>query len=85
MRWYLHEALRFCRQLAVPDSLRKAERLEEWLIGKLYSGMALVPTREVKQFAPNELRGRGKLRSLRSAGRPPEPSSSPQGPKKFYC
>ena len=85
MRWYLHEALRFCRQLAVPDSLRKAERLEEWLIGKLYSGMALVPTREVKQFAPNELRGAASSEAFAVLEDHNRAKLITQGPKKFYC
>lgn len=85
MRWYLHEALRFCRQVAVPDSLRKAERLEEWLIGKLYSGMALVPTREVKQFAPNELRGAASSEAFAVLEDHNRAKLITQGPKKFYC
>lgn len=84
MRWYLHEALRFCRQLAIPESLRKAERLEEWLIGKLYSGMALVPTREVKQFAPNELRGAAGSEAFAVLEDHHRAMLITQGPKKFY-
>jgi putative DNA primase/helicase len=85
MRWYLHEALRFCRQLSIPESLRKAERLEEWLIGKLYSGMALVPTREVKQFAPNELRGAAGSEAFAVLEDHHRAMLITQGPKKFYC
>jgi putative DNA primase/helicase len=85
MRWYLHEALRFCRQLAIPESLRKAERLEEYLIGKLYSGMALVPTREVKQFAPNELRGAAGSEAFAVLEDHHRAKLITQGPKKFYC
>lgn len=56
MRWYLHESLRFMRQQAIPEGLRKAEMLEMWLIEKLYDGMPLVPTRFVSQGGPNSLR-----------------------------
>lgn len=85
MRWYLHEALRFCRQLAIPESLRKAERLEEWLVGKLYSGMALVPTREVKQFAPSELRGAAGAEAFAVLEDHNRAKLITQGQKKFYC
>ncbi|EHD2280230.1 DUF3987 domain-containing protein [Vibrio cholerae] len=85
MRWYLHEALRFCRQLAVPDSLRKAERLEEWLVTKLYSGMALVPTREAKQFAPSELRGAAGTEAFAVLEDHNRAKLITQGQKKFYC
>lgn len=85
MRWYLHEARRFCRQLAIPESLRKAERLEEWLIGKLYSGMALVPTREAKQFAPSELRGAAGSEAFAVLEDHNHAKLITQGPKKFYC
>ncbi|MBL8448575.1 MAG: DUF3987 domain-containing protein [Dechloromonas sp.] len=85
MRWYLHEALRFCRQLAVPDSLRKAERLEEWLVMKLYSGMTLVPTREVKQFAPSELRGAAGAEAFAVLEDHNRAKLITQGQKKFYC
>lgn len=84
MRWYLYEALRFCRQLAIPDSLRKAERLEEWLIGKLYSGMALVPTREAQQYGPNELRGKPGAEAFAVLEDHHRAKLIIQGPKKSY-
>jgi putative DNA primase/helicase len=56
MRWYLFESLRFCRQVAIPEGLRKAEMLEEWLIEMLRDGMPLVPTRVVSQMGPNPIR-----------------------------
>lgn len=85
MRWYLHESLRFMRQQAIPESLRKAERLEEWLISKLYGGMALVPTREAKQFAPNELRGAAGTEAFAVLEDHHRAKLITQGPKKFYC
>jgi putative DNA primase/helicase len=85
MRWYLHEALRFCKQVAVPESVRKAERLEEWLMLKLYDGMALVPTREVKQFAPNELRGAAGTDAFAVLEDHNRAKLLTVGQKKFYC
>lgn len=85
MRWYLDEALRFCRQLAIPDSLRKAERLEEWLVGKFYDGMTLVPTREAKQFGPSELRGAPGTEAFAVLEDHHRAKLINQGQKKFYC
>lgn len=85
MHWYLYEALRFCRQLAIPDSFRKAERLEEWLVMKLYSGMTLVPTREVKQFAQSELRGAAGAEAFAVLEDHNRAKLITQGQKKFYC
>lgn len=85
MRWYLYEALRFTRQIAVPESLRRAERLEEWLIGKNYAGLTLVPTREVKQFAPNELRGAAGVEAFAVLEDHHRAKIITQGQKKFYC
>lgn len=85
MRWYLYEALRFCRQLAIPESLRKAERLEQWLFMKIYDGMPLVPTREAQQFGPNELRGKPGAEAFEVLVDHHRAKLITLGMKKFYC
>lgn len=85
MRWYLYEALRFCRQLAIPESLRKAERLEQWLFMKIYDGMLLVPTREAQQFGPNELRGKPGAEAFEVLVDHHRAKLITLGMKKFYC
>jgi putative DNA primase/helicase len=85
MRWYLLEALRFCRQLAIPPSLRKAEMLEQYLVEKAYEGMVLVPTRMVKQSAPNPIRNQGADDAFAVLEDHHRVKLITQGAKKFYC
>jgi hypothetical protein len=57
MRWYLAEALRFCKQTAIPEGLRQAEMLEKWLAE--YSrekNMILINAKLILQLAPEQLR-----------------------------
>jgi putative DNA primase/helicase len=55
--WHLRESQRFFGELALPEELMYAAKLEEWLIGYCRTHeVGAVPTREAKQFAPYALR-----------------------------
>lgn len=85
VRWHLYEALRFVRLLAIPEGLRKAERLEEYLMEKLRTGVALVPTREVKQLAPSEIRNKACDDAFQVLEDNHRAKLVSHGNKKFYC
>ena len=58
--WYLSESRRFFGDLALPDELADATRLDTWLIGYCQRGRThLVTTREAQRLGP--VRDKGKL------------------------
>lgn len=73
--WHLHEARRFFTELAVPEPVLQAQRLESWLIGYCRQhGVDTVARREVQRLIiPSTLRRREALdpalRELAEAGR----------------
>jgi putative DNA primase/helicase len=59
--WHLNEALRFFGELALPEELADAAKLDEWLIGHCKAnGVDAVPTRTMSQYAPYKLRDKAK-------------------------
>lgn len=58
MHWYLHEALRLAKLVALPESIRKADAMEQWLFMQLHKGQTLVPVSEARNYCPSELRGK---------------------------
>jgi hypothetical protein len=85
MRWHLDEALRFCRLVAIPPSLRKAEMLEHLLVEYAYSGTVLVPTRMVKQTAHASIRNAGADEAYHVLEDHNRAMLIKQGQKTFYC
>lgn len=62
MRWYLDEALRHGRADGVPEEVRNAELLEEWLVRKQKADLrADITVNMVRQTGPGKLRVRAKL------------------------
>lgn len=85
MRWHLNEALRFCRLVAIPPSLRKAEMLEHLLVDNAYGGTVLVPTRTVKQTAPAPIRNAGADEAFSVLEDHNRAKLIKQGQRTFYC
>lgn len=55
--WHLNESRRFFGELALPEEMSNAVKLDEWLLEYCRThGINAVSTREAKQFAPNALR-----------------------------
>ena len=55
--WHLNEARRFFGELALPEELANAARLDSWLIEHCRRGQThIVPTKKVQQFGPSGLR-----------------------------
>jgi len=55
--WHLNEARRFFGELALPEGLANAARLESWIVERCNRlGVDRIPTQEVQQLGPNGLR-----------------------------
>ncbi len=55
--WHLNESRRFLGELALPEGVADALRLQEWLLGHCKrEGCSVVPRRVVQQSGPNRLR-----------------------------
>lgn len=79
--WHLHESRRFFGEMAQPDELADAARLDEWLIKHCRrERMRTVPTREAQRLGPirdkarltaalAELEGLGRARPIRDGRR----------------
>ena len=51
--WHLIESRRFFGEIALPDSIARMVRLDEWLIRQCkVNQTTAVPTREAQQFGP---------------------------------
>jgi putative DNA primase/helicase len=60
--WHLSESRRFFGELALPDELADAVRLDSWLIGHCTANHThMVPTREAQQFGPGCVRSKDRL------------------------
>jgi len=60
--WHLNESHRFFGELALPEGLANAARLETWIIGHcLRNRVNQVPTKEVQRLGPGGLRDRAKI------------------------
>jgi putative DNA primase/helicase len=60
--WHLRESQRFFGELALPEELMNAAKLEQWLIEYYHTHeVGAVPTREVKRLGPNTVRKKEKL------------------------
>jgi putative DNA primase/helicase len=60
MQWYLHEAIRFSGDMAVPQEVRDAELLEEFLAEIILRKMDIPRESHVAQSGPNSLRDKKK-------------------------
>lgn len=59
--WHLNEALRFFGELALPEELADAVRLDDWLIDHCKANSVdVVSTRTITQYAPYKLRDKAK-------------------------
>lgn len=70
--WHLNEARRFFGELALPDDMRDAARLETWLVTFCRNQrLAAVPRREAQQYSPVRDKGRlaAAIAELEEAGR----------------
>jgi putative DNA primase/helicase len=60
--WHLTEARRFFGELALPQNLANAARLDSWLLDYCKAKRTgIVPTRSVQQFGPGGLRDRAAI------------------------
>lgn len=59
--WHLNEALRFFGELALPEELADAAKLDDWLINHCKTNSVdVVSTRTITQYAPYKLRDKAK-------------------------
>ena len=60
--WHLNEARRFFGELALPEEIKNALLLNDWLLAYCRKeGVNTIPCRTVQQFGPNALRTKDKL------------------------
>jgi len=60
--WHLNEARRFFGELALPEEIKNAILLNDWLLAYCRKeGVNTIPCRTVQQFGPNTLRTKDKL------------------------
>jgi putative DNA primase/helicase len=65
VEWHLCESRRFFSQMVLPPKLTDAKRLEEWLVDRMRTtGQDRIPTCEVQQFGPNDLRPKAKFEPI---------------------
>ncbi|MEQ1685198.1 MAG: YfjI family protein [Burkholderiaceae bacterium] len=56
-RWYLNAQLRFIRTTAIPQSIRRAQQLEEWACKQCIAAKTpFVTLRSISQYGPNSVR-----------------------------
>ena len=72
--WHLSESRRFFSELALPDDLANAARLDEWLLRRVATHQSpVIPFKDVQQFGPSRVRDgkvlEGALRVLEEHGR----------------
>lgn len=61
-RWYLQESLRYCKLNTVPEVVRNANAVEEWLVRKrIEKGIMGTSVAQIQRAGPNPVRERPKL------------------------
>jgi len=63
--WHLYEARRFMREIAVPESINHAKKLNDWLVARAkQNGCTAISTTEIQKYGPGPLRKKAAMEPI---------------------